>query len=164
MNVAAAIATGTWLLFLHADTELPAGWLEELRQITRTPSAGRSVAFRLATDSCWARVIERAVAFASAGSICRTATRALRATPAQSGWPVPFGPPGGDVGPPLGGRRMGSSQFGEPDPRPSLNRLNTVWDRDGCGSGDEKVRLQFEVFPLKIDYRTNYASHRLFVR
>jgi len=36
--------------------------LEELRQIARTPSVGGSFAFRLATETCWARVTERAVA------------------------------------------------------------------------------------------------------
>jgi rSAM/selenodomain-associated transferase 2/rSAM/selenodomain-associated transferase 1 len=31
MNAGAAVATGEWLLFLHADSQLPGGWLEDIR-------------------------------------------------------------------------------------------------------------------------------------
>jgi rSAM/selenodomain-associated transferase 2/rSAM/selenodomain-associated transferase 1 len=62
MNGGAAIARGRWLLFLHADSELPGGWLEVIREIDgrETIAAG---AFRLRLDSRnWrARVIEAGV-------------------------------------------------------------------------------------------------------
>lgn len=31
MNAGAAVANGEWLLFLHADSRLPSGWLEEIK-------------------------------------------------------------------------------------------------------------------------------------
>ena len=63
MNVGASGATGTWLLFLHADTRLPAGWLEELTRISAArPVIGGSFRFQLDSSSRWARVIERGVA------------------------------------------------------------------------------------------------------
>lgn len=63
MNVGASRATGTWLLFLHADTRLPAGWLEELQRVSAAASViGGSFRFQLDSSSRWARVIERGVA------------------------------------------------------------------------------------------------------
>jgi hypothetical protein len=63
MNVGASGATGTWLLFLHADTRLPKGWLEELKRISAGGSVtGGSFRFQLDSSSRWARVIERGVA------------------------------------------------------------------------------------------------------
>jgi len=62
MNLGASGASGVWLLFLHADTRLPVGWLEELQKIVGTQSVGGSFRFQLASASRWARVIERAVA------------------------------------------------------------------------------------------------------
>lgn len=63
MNVGASGATGTWLQFLHADTRLPAGWLEELQRISAAGSViGGSFRFQLDSSSRWARVIERGVA------------------------------------------------------------------------------------------------------
>ncbi|MBI3401471.1 MAG: TIGR04283 family arsenosugar biosynthesis glycosyltransferase [Acidobacteria bacterium] len=62
MNVGASGATGNWLLFLHADTRLPAEWLEELQKIAQGPSVGGSFRFQLDSGSRWARVIERGVA------------------------------------------------------------------------------------------------------
>ncbi len=49
MNRGAAIATSDLLLFLHADTQLPFGWLDEIEPLrdARYPSA---VAFRLGFD------------------------------------------------------------------------------------------------------------------
>ena len=62
MNAGARIATGRWLLFLHADSELPPDWLDVL---TGADRRGDTVAgaFRLAIDSgTWqARLIEQAV-------------------------------------------------------------------------------------------------------
>lgn len=41
MNAGASVATGDWLLFLHADTLLPAGALEAIRRLARD---GRHIA------------------------------------------------------------------------------------------------------------------------
>ncbi len=62
MNAGAAVASGQWLLFLHADSQLPPDWLEVLTQADA--SAGTIMgAFRFALDSPdWrARVIETGV-------------------------------------------------------------------------------------------------------
>jgi rSAM/selenodomain-associated transferase 2 len=48
MNAAAAQAQGDWLLFLHADTRLPAGFAEELARAARL--GYRAGAFRLRID------------------------------------------------------------------------------------------------------------------
>ncbi len=62
MNAGAAVASGRWLLFLHADSQLPGDWLDVLTQADA--SAGTVMgAFRFALDSPdWrARVIETGV-------------------------------------------------------------------------------------------------------
>ena len=58
MNAGAANASGEWLLFLHADSTLPAGWLDTLEQLPGEMSGGW---FRFALDDpAWqARAIER---------------------------------------------------------------------------------------------------------
>ena len=62
MNEGAGRARGTWLLFLHADTRLTAGWLEELRRADADPQTiGGSFSFRLDSGARWARWIERGV-------------------------------------------------------------------------------------------------------
>ena len=60
MNAGAASAEGTWLLFLHADSSLPAGWLDAFEHVLPHISGGW---FRFALDdAAWqARVIERGV-------------------------------------------------------------------------------------------------------
>ena len=62
MNAGAARAAGEWLLFLHADSRLPAGWEDRLRAAPATAVGGW---FRFALDDpAWqARVIERGVAW-----------------------------------------------------------------------------------------------------
>ena len=62
MNVGAEGALGEWLLFLHADSVLPAGWLAAFRGLDTVVAGGW---FRFALDDpAWqARVIERLVAW-----------------------------------------------------------------------------------------------------
>jgi rSAM/selenodomain-associated transferase 2 len=57
MNAGAALATGEWLLFLHADSGLPAGWLDRLEAEAPGHVGGW---FRFALDDgAWqARLIE----------------------------------------------------------------------------------------------------------
>ena len=62
MNAGAANADGEWLIFLHADSTLPPGWLPALGDLDGDVVGGW---FRFALDdSAWqARVIERLVAW-----------------------------------------------------------------------------------------------------
>jgi rSAM/selenodomain-associated transferase 2 len=62
MNAGAAIAGGTWLLFLHADSRLPDHWREAVRHVPNEAIGGW---FRFALDDpAWqARMIERGVAW-----------------------------------------------------------------------------------------------------
>jgi rSAM/selenodomain-associated transferase 2 len=50
MNAGAAAARGRWLLFLHADTRLPAGWTAAIDEACRDPRAVAGC-FRFALDS-----------------------------------------------------------------------------------------------------------------
>ncbi len=62
MNAGAAAASGEWLLFLHADSRLPAGWLDAIGRI-RKPIVGGWFRFAL-DDAAWqARALERLVAW-----------------------------------------------------------------------------------------------------
>jgi rSAM/selenodomain-associated transferase 2 len=62
MNAGAAGATSEWLLFLHADSTLPPGWLDALGSLGDAPAGGW---FRFGLDDpAWqARLIERLVAW-----------------------------------------------------------------------------------------------------
>ena len=63
LRLGAEIATGDWLLFLHADTVLEDGWIEEVRRVI-AGGTGKAAVFRFALDdsSRWARMIEKGVA------------------------------------------------------------------------------------------------------
>jgi rSAM/selenodomain-associated transferase 2 len=60
LDAGARAASGDWLVFLHADTRLEAGWAEALEGLRRDVVGG---AFRLAIDSdrLAFRIVERAV-------------------------------------------------------------------------------------------------------
>lgn len=63
LSAGAAAAEGDWLLFLHADTVLGAGWREAAdRHMTSGPEAGACFRFRLDSPTWQARLIERGVA------------------------------------------------------------------------------------------------------
>ncbi len=62
----AAVATGDWLLFLHADTVLAAGWRDRVQAFMADPvNERRAAVFRFAVDddSRAARRLERMVAW-----------------------------------------------------------------------------------------------------
>ena len=59
----AEIATGDWLLFLHADTVLEEGWIDEARQfIAKNGEKSAVFSFALDDPNPWARMIEKGVA------------------------------------------------------------------------------------------------------
>jgi len=62
MNAGAALAQGDWLLFLHADSTLPANWLNLFESTVGPTHVGGWFRFAL-DDRAWqARLIERGVA------------------------------------------------------------------------------------------------------
>jgi len=62
MNVGASAASGRWIVFLHADTQLPPEWSDEILQASADPAVvGGSFRFRLDSTAWQARLIERAV-------------------------------------------------------------------------------------------------------
>ena len=63
MNAGAAVASGRWLLFLHADTRLDERWRDALRQAESQGAVGGAFRFTLDSPRAVARVIERGVAW-----------------------------------------------------------------------------------------------------
>jgi rSAM/selenodomain-associated transferase 2 len=62
MNVGAAAGSGDWLLFLHADSQLPPDWLVAFRTLGDSGVAGW-FRFALDDDAWQARVLEHLVAW-----------------------------------------------------------------------------------------------------
>jgi hypothetical protein len=64
MNVGAQLATGQWLLFLHADTCPEPGWFDGISRVARDPDAvGGALCFKLQTSILFARIVEFGVAW-----------------------------------------------------------------------------------------------------
>lgn len=61
MNAGAARATGEWLLFVHADTQLPLAWAAAIDAARRASSVAGCYRFGLDSPSPFARVIEAGV-------------------------------------------------------------------------------------------------------
>lgn len=62
MNSGAGLARGDWLLFLHADSRMPDGWLDGLEKAAAAGTIGGWFRFALDDPSWQARLIERGVA------------------------------------------------------------------------------------------------------
>ncbi|HET9362407.1 MAG TPA: TIGR04283 family arsenosugar biosynthesis glycosyltransferase, partial [Vicinamibacterales bacterium] len=62
MNSGAGLARGDWLLFLHADSRVPDGWLDALEKAAAAGTVGGWFRFALDDPSWQARLIERGVA------------------------------------------------------------------------------------------------------
>lgn len=62
MNAGAALATGDWLLFLHADSILPDDWLATWANAVTPGAVGGWFRFALDDQAWQARVLERGVA------------------------------------------------------------------------------------------------------
>ncbi len=61
MNHGVRLATGRWLLFLHADACPERGWIEAIRTVDQSSANGGAFRFRLESTALTARVLERGV-------------------------------------------------------------------------------------------------------
>ena len=61
MNHGARLATGRWLLFLHADACPEHGWIEAIHKADQSGAIGGAFSFRLDSTTATARVLERGV-------------------------------------------------------------------------------------------------------
>ena len=62
LNAGAAVADGTWLWFVHADSRVPVDWLGVFARLDQGAAVGGSFAFRLDSAAWQARWLERVVA------------------------------------------------------------------------------------------------------
>lgn len=62
LNAGAAVAQGTWLWFVHADSQVPGAWRDAFIRLDAGGAVGGSFAFRLDSSAWQARWLERAVA------------------------------------------------------------------------------------------------------
>jgi rSAM/selenodomain-associated transferase 2 len=63
LNAGAAVASGRWLWFVHADSRTPQGWLAAFRALDAADDvAGGAFTFALDSAAWQARLLERAVA------------------------------------------------------------------------------------------------------
>jgi rSAM/selenodomain-associated transferase 2 len=62
LNAGAAVATGAWLWFVHADSRPPNGWLAAFQALDPSDVVGGAFAFALDSPAWQARLLERAVA------------------------------------------------------------------------------------------------------
>lgn len=64
MNAGAQLATGRWLLFLHADARPVSGWVKEIRRADRKPTIlGGAFRFTLRSSAPVARLLEHGVSW-----------------------------------------------------------------------------------------------------
>jgi rSAM/selenodomain-associated transferase 2 len=64
MNAGAAVGKGRWLLFLHADSQLPPAWLEAIAEADRHGDVvGGWFRFRLASQAWQSRLVAELVAW-----------------------------------------------------------------------------------------------------
>ena len=95
LEAGASAARGDWLLFLHADTVLDPGWVEEAQSFIERVESGRrgqaaaSFRFALDDDGIMPRLIEWLVALRCRLLACPMATKGFssRAT-STAGWAV----------------------------------------------------------------------------
>jgi rSAM/selenodomain-associated transferase 2 len=61
LNAGAAVASGEWLWFVHADSRLPEGWFEAFRHLSLDDVVGGAFRFSLDSQAWQARLLEHVV-------------------------------------------------------------------------------------------------------